>query len=428
MTEEEKKAAEAAAASAAQSAAAVEEVDFDNLDELLGLSASVITPDDKQTVLSNTKVDLNFLDNVEDDEDDDLSKASKEKLESVVSSLVDNNDDEEEEEDKNQPNKGGRPKLVKDAMIEAANRMIEKGILQPFDDDKPLTDYTVEDFEELIQANIEDKVTNAAQTAPIELFKTLPEDVQAVVKYALDGGQDTKAVFQQLAKTHETFELDVENEADQEQILRQWYNALGTYDTQEELEDEINLIKDRGDLKKYAERYKPKLDAKQAEIVESRLKEQQAAKERKIKAQEQYASTIQNTLTTTHLNGLPLSSKVQNMLYYGLTDTTRYQNAEGKQTNALGYLLEQHQFGPKPNPALVAEALWLLADPEDYRNNVKKTAEKATNEKVARQLRTEQAASKTASSSTPDAGGGKPASRKPVGIARPASGKSIFSR
>jgi hypothetical protein len=416
MTEEEKIAAAAAATSG------IEEVDFDNLDDLLGISSSVLTPEEKpQTVLSSARVDLDFLD--DEDSEKGLENASQEKLESVVSDLVDNADQDDQEDQT--VNKGGRPKLVKDAMVEAATRMIEKGILQPFDDDKLLSDYTVEDFEELIQANIESKVTTTAQVAPVELFKTLPQDVQAVVKYALDGGQDTKAVFQQLAKVNETFDLDVEDETDQEQIIREWYNALGTYDSVEELEDELNIIKDRGDLKKYAERYKPKLDAKQAEIVEKKLKEQNLAKERKEKAAEQYRGTIANTLNATHLNGLPLTEKVQNMLYYGLVDASRYQNAEGRQTNALGFLLEQHQFGPKPNPSLVAEALWLLADPEDYRTAIKKTVEKSTNEKTARMLRTEQASSKQASSSSIEGERGQTQTRKQP-IQRP--NRNIFSR
>jgi hypothetical protein len=420
MTEEEKQAA-AAAASSAQ----VQEVDFDNLDALLGLSDSVVTTaETPKTVLSDSKPDLSFMD--DDLDGEKLKDAPDDVVKAVTDQILDEDLNDDQEEDGTQVNKGGRPKLVKDAMVEAANRLIEKGVLAPFDDGKALADYTVDDFEELIQANIESKITTVAQEAPIELFKTLPEDVQAVVKYALDGGQDTKAVFNQLAKVHETFELDVEKEEDQESIIRQWYNALGTYDTIEELEDEINLIKDRGDLKKYAERYKPKLDAKQADIVQEKLKEQQQAKVRKEKAREQYSNTVIKTLQSANLNGIPLNEKVQNMLYYGLTDSSRYQTAEGKPTNALGFLLEQHQFGANPNFSLVAEALWLLADPQNYKDSIKKTVEKATNEKTARLLRTEQGANRNASSSQIEQNDKPASATRKAPIQR--TGKSIFSR
>ena len=58
-------------------------------------------------------------------------------------------------------------------MIEAATRLVEKGVIQPFDDDKKLEQYTVDDFEELIQANIDQKLQATAESAPVELFKTI---------------------------------------------------------------------------------------------------------------------------------------------------------------------------------------------------------------------------------------------------------------
>lgn len=266
------------AAPAATSASAnVEEVDFDNLDELLGVTESIIGSDEpvKPSVFDGGKVDTSFLD------DDNIDKNNPDALKDVVitnddiSKLVD--DDLENEDDdsdaKKSQNKGGRPSLSKDALIEAATSLIEEGVLQAFDDDKPLSDYTVNDFKELITANIENQVSTTAQNAPVELFQTLPEEVQAVVSYALNGGSDLKTVFGQLAKAQETFDLDVENTNDQEVIVRQWLNSLDV-DSAEEIEDEINMLKDRGDLEKYALRYKPKLDAKQAEIIQQRLDDQ----------------------------------------------------------------------------------------------------------------------------------------------------------
>lgn len=403
MTEEERAAATAAAQT---SNTTVEEVDFDNLDELLGIdSASIVTgTSTKPSVLNSGNVDTSFLDNdIDGATPEALKDASDDQLKDAVANAVDSNlsDDDEEDDNNDAPiNKGGRPTLSKDAMIEATKSLIEDGTLQAFDDDKSLEDYTLADFKELIQANISSQVSSAAQNAPVELFKQLPEEVQAAVHYALNGGQDTKSIFAQLAKVQETFDLDVTVEKDQEDIVRQWYQASQTFDTTEEIEDEINILKDRGDLQKFAERYKPKLDSKQAEVVEKRLKDQQAAKIRKEETQKEYTNTIYKTLNTTELNGIPLNAKVQNMLYYGLVDSSKYQTAEGKPTNALGYLLEQHQFGKNANPSLVAEALWLLADPDDYRSNIKQIGSKDANAKTVRMLKTEEASRQGSSSIT----------------------------
>jgi hypothetical protein len=426
MTEEEKAAQEVAQGSATT----VAEVEFDNLDDLLGIpsASSVIAPSEtKPSVLKSNKVDISFLDEIKDDDteslqDPEVAKAAVSAL--VDTPLLDETDDEEEEA--GQVNKGGRPKLVKDAMVEAATRLIDKGVLQPFDDGKALADYTVDDFEELIQANIDSQTSEVAQNAPVQLFQQLPEEVQAVIHYALNGGQDIKSVFSQLARAQETFDLDVNKEEDQEVIARQYLNLTG-FGSVEEIEDEINVLKDRGDLAKYAERYKPKLDARQAEVIEARLKEQQAAQTRKVEMEKKYHDVVYNTLNANNLNGIPLNNKVQTMLYYGLTDSTKYQDSKGNPTNALGYLLEQHQFGPKANPSLVAEALWLLADPVNYRNSVKQLGANVANANTVRQLRTEEAsrnASSTGIGEQNTNAGRASSKREPI----KRQGRSLFSR
>jgi hypothetical protein len=432
MTEEEKAAQEAAAQS---SATAVEEVDFDNLDDLLGIpsASSVISAggDVKPNVFKSDKVDMKFLDEIDDEDTDSLKdpEVAKHVVASIVDTpLLDENNDDDSDDDNGQTekNQGGRPRLVKDAMVEAANRLIEKGVLQPFDDGKDIKDYTVDDFEELIQANIDSQTNEVATNAPVQLFKQLPEEVQAVVHYALNGGQDIKSVFSQLARAQETFDLDVTKEDDQEVIARQYLNLSG-FGSAEEIEDEINVLKDRGDLSKYAERYKPKLDAQQAQVIEKRLQDQQLAQSRKADMEKKYHDVVYNTLNSNSLNGIPLNNKVQTMLYYGLTDNSKYQDAKGNPTNALGYLLEQHQFGEKANPSLVAEALWLLADPVQYRNSIKQIGANTANANTARQLRTEEASRNSSSTGIGEQNGNASrVSNKREPIKR--SGRSLFSR
>lgn len=432
MTEEEK----AAQAAASSSPTAVEEVDFDNLDDLLGIpsAGSVISGggEVKPNVFKSDKVDMKFLDEIDDDDTESLK--DPEVAKQVVASIVDDplttgtetDDDLDNNGGAQDKNPGGRPRLVKDAMVEAANRLIDKGILQPFDDGKDIKDYTVDDFEELIQANIDSQTNEVATNAPVQLFQQLPEEVQAVVHYALNGGQDLKSVFNQLARTQETFDLDVTKDEDQEVIARQYLNLSG-FGSSEEIEDEINVLKDRGDLAKYAERYKPKLDAQQAQVIEKRLQDQQAAQNRKADMEKKYHDVVYNTLNSNSLNGIPLNNKVQTMLYYGLTDNSKYQDSKGNPTNALGYLLEQHQFGEKANPSLVAEALWLLADPVQYRNSIKQIGANTANANTARQLRTEEASRNASSTGIGEQNGNASrttARREPI----KRGGRSMFSR
>jgi len=76
----------------------------------------------------------------------------------------------------------------------------------------------------------------------------------------------------------------------------------------------------------------------------------------------------------------------------------QYPSISGKPTNLLGHLLEKYQF-VEPNYSLIAEALWLLSDPDNYRQSLVKQGKNQAVEQTVRQLKTEQS-NKIASSST----------------------------
>ena len=87
------------------------------------------------------------------------------------------------------------------------------------------------------------------------------------------------------------------------------------------------------------------------------------------------------------------------MLYSGLVQPA-YPSISGKPTNMLGHLLEKYQF-VEPRHDLIAEALWLLADPEGYKNKLKDQGTQSATEKTVRMLKTEEA-KKIASSLSAD--------------------------
>ena len=83
------------------------------------------------------------------------------------------------------------------------------------------------------------------------------------------------------------------------------------------------------------------------------------------------------------------------MLYSGLVQPN-YPSISGKPTNMLGHLLEKYQF-VEPRHDLIAEALWLLADPDGYKSKVRDQGTKAAIEKTVRQLKTEESRKITSS-------------------------------
>ena len=139
----------------------------------------------------------------------------------------------------------------------------------------------------------------------------------------------------------------------------------------------------------------PKLDAMQAKVVQQKLAQQEELKRRQQQQAEAYMQNVYNTIAPGELNGIKLDRKTQEMLYGGLVQPS-YPSISGRPTNLLGHLLEKYQY-VEPNHSLIAEALWLLADPNSYKNKIMEQAQKAAVEKTARMLKTEEARRTTGS-------------------------------
>jgi hypothetical protein len=376
----------------------VQEVEMD-LDNLLGTpgAENVMLPaaeDKKPTLFTQPSVDTSFLDN----DDEDTPEEGKTPAPAVVNKALDQivNEDmgiDESDEDESKAN-SGRPKMSKDAMIELAKKLIDKGQLIPFDDDKPLEKYSTQDFEELFEANMQERERKLREQTPVEFFEALPEELQYAAKYVADGGADLKGLFRVLAQVEETRQLDPSTEDGQETIVRSYLQATN-FGTTEEIEEEIEAWKDRGDLESKANKFKPKLDAMQEQVVQQKLAQQEQMRKQQQAQAQAYMENVYNTLAPGELNGLKVDKKVQSMLYTGLVQPN-YPSVSGRPTNMLGHLLEKYQY-VEPRHDLIAEALWLLADPDGYKAKVREIAVKDTVAKTVRQLKTEQASKNVSS-------------------------------
>ena len=367
-----------------QDSTTVEQVDV-NIDELFGMpgAESVMLPADgkpeekPKSMFSKENTDITFLDKP-------ISKEEAKEIEEVKETFAELDNLISQEEDAG--NKG-RPKVDKSGLYDLATKMIEEGALVPFDDDKDLEEYTTKDFRELFEANFQERENKIRENTPKEFFNALPEELQVAAKYVADGGQDLKGLFRTLAYVEEIIELDPANENDQAEIARQYLYATN-FGTPEEIEEEISDWNELGRLQQKANQFKPKLDRMQEEIVAKKLAEQEYKKEQKTKQAKAYTDNVYNTLLKGDLAGLKLDKKTQSLLYSGLVQPN-FPSISGKPTNMLGHLLEKYQF-VEPRHDLIAEALWLLADPEGYKSKIKNQGGQQVAEKVVRQLKTEQ--------------------------------------
>jgi hypothetical protein len=368
-----------------------------NIDEIFGIpgAENVMLPEDNKeddkpkSLFSKENVDTTFLDNSpatpKEKEEAAEKKAEVEETIAELDGLI------AQEEDAG--NKG-RPKVDKSGLYDLAQKMIEEGSLIPFDDDKSLEDYTTKDFRELFEANFQEREDKVRNDVPKEFFNSLPEELQYAAKYVADGGQDLKGLFRTLAHVEEMRQLDPSDEYDQAEIARQYLYATN-FGTAEEIESEIQDWQDMDKLEQKANQFKPKLDRMQEEIIARQLAEQEDRKEQQQAAAKAYTDNVYSTLAAGDIGGIKLDKKTQGLLYSGLVQPN-YPSISGKPTNLLGHLLEKYQF-VEPRHDLIAEALWLLADPNGYKNRVREQGGRQATEKVVRQLKTEEARRSTAS-------------------------------
>ena len=405
-----------------------------NLDEIFngapgGDSITLPEEDVKPNVFSRKKdVDMSFVDTpveekVEDiiSENDTATEKEPEvkKTETVskeqVDELLGDNIDEKEEID--EPKKRGRKPIT--GVSDVFKKLIEDEKILAFDDGKDLEEYSAKDWQELIQANLDEKANAVRRETPKQFFDSLPQELQIAARYVADGGQDLKGMFRALSTVEETRDLNVKEEKDQSYIIREYLGATG-YGTREEIEEEIEIWKDLGKLETQAMKFKPKLDKMQEKVVASKLQEQDMKRKQQEQASQNYMKNVYETLKDGSIGETKIDKKTQSFLYNGLVNPS-YPSISGTNTNLLGHLLEKYQF-VEPNYNLITEALWLLADPSGFKETIMKKGSNKAVEETVRKLKTAQS-SKTSAASVQEEAPATRSSRK-----LPRGNSNIFKR
>ena len=385
----------------------VEQVDI-NIDELFAAAPdadAIVTPETKpKNIFSKSEgVDMTFTEKKEEpkaeepaveepkaeepkqEEEKVEEPEAKEEKKEETATLDDVLDSIDEEPTEEETKKRGRKKI--EGIADVFEKLIKSDKIVPFDDDKPLAEYSAKDWEELIDANLEEKANQVRKETPAKFFESLPDELKIAARYVFDGGKDLKGLFQTLAQVEETSTIDVKSERGQERVIQEYLSATG-YGTAEEIAEEIEVWKDLGKLEQQALKFQPKLQKMQEKVVASKLKEQDLKKKQQEQASKDYMENVYNTLKDGALNEIKIDKKTQSMLYNGLVQPN-YPSVSGRNTNLLGHLLEKYQF-VEPNYALISEALWLLQDPDGYKSKIMEKGAQKTIEKTVRKLKTEQ--------------------------------------
>lgn len=340
----------------------------DKTEEALNLSKEKEKEEEKEEVVTKTQEEIEAA-----------LKLSEE-------NISENEDSSQDTNDKKSPILSAVQQLIKDEALY---------LFEPEEgkDEKSIEEYTTKEWIALINANQNRIRTEEQEKAPVEFFDSLPAKMQYAANYVMNGGTNLESLFLALAQSIQTENLDIKTPEGQEQVVRRW-GAI-TELTPEEIEEELVSLKDMpGALEKKANVYKPKLDAKQQQIVEKQIKDAETRRKNEEAAVVRYKENIINALRPADLNGQKITPTVQAMIYNGLTNFDK-KGRNGQPTNELGLLLEEYNF-VKPNPVLMSKVYWLLKDEKAYEESVRASGNKEIVKETVLKLKTEAGAKATA--------------------------------
>lgn len=286
--------------------------------------------------------------------------------------------------------------------FEAIKKLIDAGTLLAFDEDKPIEDYTSEDFTELIEANIAERERVVREQTPKEFYESLPPELRFAAEYVAKGGKDMKGIFQALSQVEEVRQLDIATPEGQKAVVRNWLQAT-QFGSATEIEEEISGWEKTGSLEQKAKSFKPRLDQATEQQVTARIAKAAELKSQNLETARIFRENVSATLQTGDLAGIKITADEQRDLYSALTEA-KFTSRNGRATNEIGHLLEQYQFGEAPNYAAVAKALLVLRDPEAYDKRILERARTEVSTTTARTLKTEaqRAGASTTATAKPD--------------------------
>lgn len=272
-----------------------------------------------------------------------------------------------------------------DDLREIVKELVDKGKLVPFEGDKDISEYSKQELKELLEANIEE-IKNSTSESVLERFiDSLPEELQALIEYHIEGGKDIYEVLKVIGKDAEVFQLDPTDEKDAERIVAYYMkNKLGLSD--DEIEEEIDLYKKAGKLTSKAEKFYDETKKMQKEELDKRIKEQEERKRQIEEKLESFQKGIRKVVSSGKLSNLEVEKQKLKELEQGITQSS-FDSITGKKTNLLGHLIEKYAF-VEPNYELLLEALWLLKNPEEYKKHLIAVGEKKATADTIRKLKT----------------------------------------
>jgi hypothetical protein len=289
--------------------------------------------------------------------------------------------------DKEEENKEETQEEVSDELtniVNVANLLADKHFdgelktYEDFDAENP----TPEDIISLISYNFELK----EQSNFDSFVSTLSEQTRKIIEFDTNAQNpdELDQYLKTLIEEKNIQSLDIENEFDQERIVRNWYSNEGW--TSAEIDEKIADLKNAAILKKEAARIKPRLVDKASEISAQKEDQQRQIKAYEAAQKQGFEQKVAKLLNSKKIGSLNLTeTEVTKLAPVLMGDDVEVNLPGGKKVQMpyLEALIRFHKFSDKANIENLVLATWLLTDRENFDKKYQKMVQtQVTNEFV----------------------------------------------
>ena len=277
---------------------------------------SDLTPENdffSQEVIEDKTDAKSVLNELEKENNPEVKTGDDEKQEN---NLFDDEQEIENEERKEKTTTDDEPVDEKSQNIFILNKLKEKGFIDfELEEGEELTD-------ELAEELIEEKFDESVDLKVKELMSELPDDKKQAVQFLVKGGNLTDLI-EALTNNDVTIKLDIDLEKEENQIstLKKLLKLEDKDD--EEIETEIEYLKDSGKLKLMTEKKFTKYKAEQKLRQEELVREQEQAIENEKKVIKQSKQKISTFLSSNEeVDGIKFSRDDKKNLPSYMNDKT----------------------------------------------------------------------------------------------------------
>lgn len=287
----------------------------------------------------------NFLGGEEEDEEEEEEEVVKPKAKSVTA------DGEEEGKDEDAPQEGTQFEAL-------SNDLFELGVFSKGDEEELEPIKTPEAF--LERFNIEKK--KGAMEMVDNFIGQFGQDYQDAFDAIYVKGTSPEDYFKTAGKIQNFIDMDLSEESNQEKIVRQGLSDQGF--EAEDVDAEVQKLKDYGDLEATSQRHHKVLIKKEKASLQQKTEQAQALATQKAQMKQVYIDNVNNVLQEKikekEFDGIPLNPKIANELQdFLLVDKWKTDSGETL-TDFDRYILELKRPENHANKVKVALLLKML--------------------------------------------------------------------